>query len=182
MQSIPMIGLFRNGRLERVVARRQAAPAARSRARHARHPVSVHGARRGSGRVGPRWCDRSPRRECVAVAERADQARRRARPPPRAAARPRSARRRAELLVSAERPQSTASETNAWLRCVPPATMPAASRSRTPSITGTASASTIGADAGCRAHLAQVAEQPEAGDVGRRVHADRESRRRAPSR
>ncbi len=39
VQSIPMIGLFRNGRLERAVARRQASPAARSRARHARHPV-----------------------------------------------------------------------------------------------------------------------------------------------
>ena len=32
----------------------------------------------------------------------------------------------------------------------------------------------VGADAGGGAHLAQVTEQAEAGDVGRRVHADRD--------
>ncbi len=42
-------------------------------------------------------------------------------------------------------PKSTESDTNAWLRWVPPATIPAASRSRTPSITGTAAASTTAA-------------------------------------
>ncbi len=40
VQSIPMIGLFRNGRLERAVRRRQTPPANRSRARNARHPVT----------------------------------------------------------------------------------------------------------------------------------------------
>ena len=42
VQSIPMIGLFRNGRLERVVARSQTPSAARSRARHVGDPVAVN--------------------------------------------------------------------------------------------------------------------------------------------
>ena len=41
VQSIPLIGLFRNGRLERAVARRQAPSPARGRARDARHPVDA---------------------------------------------------------------------------------------------------------------------------------------------
>ena len=39
-------------------------------------------------------------------------------------------------------PQSTKVETNAWLRCVPPATKPSRTSARTPSITGTAARST----------------------------------------
>ncbi len=40
VQSIPMIGLFRNGRLERTSLGLKAAPADRSRARDARHPLT----------------------------------------------------------------------------------------------------------------------------------------------
>ena len=54
--------------------------------------------------------------------------------------------------------------------------MPSATSARTPSITGTAPASTSAASPDPTRSSREVAEQPEAGDVGRRVRARRRSR------
>ena len=67
-------------------------------------------------------------------------------------------------------PQSTQSSTHSRLRRVPPATggSSESSRSTTPSIAGTAPASISAPTPLACAHLVQMAEQPEAGDVGQR--------------
>ena len=69
VQSIPMIGLVRNGRLERASVGAKAEAGVGSRPRHARHPVATATLRSGRRRRsrGGRSCGSGRRRRCTAL-------------------------------------------------------------------------------------------------------------------
>ena len=178
VQSIPLIGLFRNGRLERASLGRQAPPAARSRAGDARHPLIEMVPGVPAGRV----TDHRRRRAC-----RVRRARRRA---PSTASGATASSRPPDVCASASRYCSSCGEPVPVDRVVDERVV--ALRAARDHAVGEQRADAVdhrdragvdlGREPGAAEHLAQVAEQTEAGDVGGRVHrvgVDARARRRA---